>query len=120
MSKSLSIVGALICTFIWGTTFIAQDTGMELIGPYVFNTTRFFVGFLALIPFYLILEKKETRITISKNKNRFIILAILIGFFFISCICFPASCIIIYRCSKRGILHDILCSNGSNNCFFFI
>ena len=81
MSKSLSIVGALICTFIWGTTFIAQDTGMELIGPYVFNTTRFFVGFLALIPFYLILEKKETRITISKNKNRFIILAILIGFF---------------------------------------
>ena len=81
MSKSLSIISALICTFIWGTTFIAQDTGMELIGPYVFNTTRFFVGFLALIPFYLILEKKETRTTISKNKNRFISLAILIGFF---------------------------------------
>ena len=66
MSKSLSVISALICTFIWGTTFIAQDTGMELIGPYVFNTTRFFVGFLALIPFYLILEKKETRTTISK------------------------------------------------------
>ena len=81
MSKSLSVISALICTFIWGTTFIAQDTGMELIGPYVFNTTRFFVGFLALIPFYLILEKKETRTTISKNKNRFISLAILIGFF---------------------------------------
>ena len=59
MSKSISILSAIGCTFIWGTTFIAQDTGMEVIGPYVFNTTRFFVGFLALIPFYLILEKKK-------------------------------------------------------------
>ena len=81
MSRSLSIISALICTFIWGTTFIAQETGMELIGPYVFNTTRFFVGFLALVPFYLILEKKKTRINISKNKSRFIGLAVLIGFF---------------------------------------
>ena len=48
MSKSISLFSALICTFIWGTTFIAQDTGMELIGPYVFNGIRFFVGLLAL------------------------------------------------------------------------
>jgi len=60
MSKSLSIFSALICTFIWGTTFIAQDTGMRVIGPYVFNGVRFFVGFLALVPFYLLLEKKNT------------------------------------------------------------
>ena len=58
MSKSVSIISALLCTFIWGTTFIAQDTGMENIGPYVFNSVRFFVGFIALIPFYLFLEKK--------------------------------------------------------------
>ena len=58
MSKSASIISALLCTFIWGTTFIAQDTGMENIGPYVFNSVRFFVGFIALIPFYLFLEKK--------------------------------------------------------------
>ena len=51
MSKSASIISALLCTFIWGTTFIAQDTGMENIGPYVFNSVRFFVGFIALIPF---------------------------------------------------------------------
>ena len=70
MSKTVSLLSALLCTFIWGTTFIAQDTGMELIGPYVFNTTRFFVGFLALIPFYLFLEKKTTREVLSKNRNR--------------------------------------------------
>ncbi len=81
MSKSLSIVSALFCTLIWGTTFIAQDTGMELIGPYVFNSVRFFVGFLALIPFYIILEQKKTLNIISKNKTRFIYLSLLIGIF---------------------------------------
>ncbi len=81
MSKSLSIVSALFCTLIWGTTFIAQDTGMELIGPYVFNSVRFFVGFLALIPLYIILEQKKTLNIISKNKTRFIYLSLLIGIF---------------------------------------
>ena len=81
MSKSLSIFSALICTIIWGTTFIAQDTGMRVIGPYVFNGVRFFVGFLVLIPFYLLLEKKNTYKEVSKNKNKFIYLSILIGLF---------------------------------------
>ena len=81
MSKSLSIFSALICTFIWGTTFIAQDTGMKVIGPYVFNGVRFFVGFLALVPFYLLLEKKNTHKVVSKNKTKFFYLSILIGFF---------------------------------------
>ena len=81
MSKSLSIFSALICTFIWGTTFIAQDTGMRDIGPYVFNGVRFFVGFLALVPFYLLLEKKNTYKVISKNKTKFFYLSILIGLF---------------------------------------
>tara|TARA_B100001540_G_C15678786_1_gene583824 strand:+ start:99 stop:986 length:888 start_codon:yes stop_codon:yes gene_type:complete len=81
MSKSLSIFSALFCTLIWGTTFIAQDTGMELIGPYVFNSVRFFVGFLALIPLYIILEKKNTLNIVSKNKNRFIYLSVMVGIF---------------------------------------
>jgi len=81
MSKSISLLSALLCTFIWGTTFIAQETGMELIGPYVFNGVRFFVGFLALIPFYLLIEKKKTAKEISKNKLKFFLLSILIGIF---------------------------------------
>ena len=59
MSKQLSLLSAFICCLIWGTTFIAQDSGMDEIGPYTFNGVRFFVGFLALIPFFLILEKKK-------------------------------------------------------------
>jgi drug/metabolite transporter (DMT)-like permease len=81
MSKSLSLISALICTLIWGTTFIAQDTGMDKIGPFIFNGTRFFVGFLALIPFFLIIEKDKFKKIFKKNKKRFLYLSILIGFF---------------------------------------
>ncbi len=81
MSKSTSMISALICTLIWGTTFIAQDTGMKVIGPYVFNGVRFFVGFLTLVPFYLLIEKKHTYQVVSKNQKKFIYLSILIGLF---------------------------------------
>ena len=81
MSKSLSLASALLCTLIWGTTFIAQETGMELIGPYVFNGVRFFVGFIVLIPLFFIFEKKKVNNEISKDKNKFFFNAILIGIF---------------------------------------
>ena len=81
MSKSSSLLSALLCTLIWGTTFIAQDTGMDKIGPFIFNGTRFFVGFLALIPFFLIIEKDKFTKIFNKNRKRFLYLSILIGFF---------------------------------------
>ena len=57
MKKSFSMMCALITTFIWGTAFIAQDTGMDNIGPLTFNASRFFVGFISILPVALILEK---------------------------------------------------------------
>ncbi len=81
MSKSISLLSALVCTFIWGTTFIAQDTGMELIGPYVFNGIRFFVGFLALIPFFLFFERKKLIKEINKDKKFFLVNTCLVGLF---------------------------------------
>ena len=59
MTKSLSLICALITTFIWGTAFIAQDTGMDNIGPLTFNAARFLVGFVAILPLALIFEKKK-------------------------------------------------------------
>ncbi len=67
MSKPLSLISAFFCTFIWGTTFIAQDTGMDKIGPLTFNATRFFVGFLSIIPFALLIEKKKIFKEINNN-----------------------------------------------------
>ena len=54
MKKSFSMLCALITTFIWGTAFIAQDTGMDNIGPLTFNASRFFVGFISILPVALI------------------------------------------------------------------
>ena len=81
MSKSTSFLCALACTFIWGTTFIAQDTGMDFIGPYLFNSVRFFIGFLALLPFFIFIEKKNYKKELNKNKKEFIKYSILIGVF---------------------------------------
>ncbi len=79
MSKTASLFSALLCTFIWGTTFIAQDTGMDEIGPFTFNAVRFFVGFLAIFPLAFIFERNKIKNSLQKNKNTFIKLAILIG-----------------------------------------
>ena len=79
MTKTVSLLSALLCTFIWGTTFIAQDTGMDNIGPFTFNTVRFFVGFLAVAPLAFIFERKKIPKSINKNKKTFTNLAILIG-----------------------------------------
>ena len=59
MSKSMSLFSAFFCTFIWGTTFIAQDTGMDKIGPLTFNAARFFIGFVSILPLALLIEKKK-------------------------------------------------------------
>ena len=79
MTKTVSLLSAFLCTFIWGTTFIAQDTGMDNIGPFTFNAVRFFVAFLAVAPLALIFEKKNFSKSIQKNKKKFTNLAILIG-----------------------------------------
>ena len=79
MSKTKSLLSALLCTFIWGTTFIAQDTGMDDIGPFTFNSVRFFVGFLAVAPMAFIFERKNILQSIKKDHRQFTNLAILIG-----------------------------------------
>ena len=81
MSKSMSLLSALLCTFIWGTTFIAQDTGMDKIGPLTFNAVRFFVGFLSIIPFALLFEKNKIREEINNNKRLFFRLLFWISLF---------------------------------------
>ncbi len=79
MSKTTSLFSALLCTFIWGTTFIAQDTGMDDIGPFTFNAVRFFVGFLAIIPLAILFEVKKFRLEFEIDLKTFLILSFLIG-----------------------------------------
>jgi len=79
MTKTVSLLSALLCTFIWGTTFIAQDTGMDNIGPFTFNAVRFFVGFLAIVPFAFLFEFKKLKSEFRLDVKTFLILSFLIG-----------------------------------------
>jgi len=81
MKKNISFVCLIVCTFIWGTTFIAQDTGMDNIGPFTFNTVRFYVGFLVVVPFVLLFEKKKIKVQIKTKSNKFYKLIIPVGVF---------------------------------------
>ncbi|MDC0518430.1 DMT family transporter [Candidatus Pelagibacter sp.] len=79
MSKTTSLFSALLCTLIWGTTFIAQDTGMDDIGPFTFNSVRFFVGFLAIAPLAFIFEFKRFNSEFKLDFKTFATLSLLIG-----------------------------------------
>ena len=81
MSKTASLFSALLCTFIWGTTFIAQDTGMDTIGPLTFNAVRFLVGFLSIIPIAFVFESKKIVNQINNNKKLFVKLSFWVGLF---------------------------------------
>ena len=81
MKKTISFICLIACTFIWGTTFIAQDTGMDNIGPFTFNSVRFFVGFLVVVPFVLLFEKKKVNEQIKAKRNKFYKLIIPVGIF---------------------------------------
>ncbi len=71
MSKSISLICALITTFIWGTAFIAQDTGMDNIGPLTFNAARFFVGFVTVLPIVILVERGKIIENINLDKKLF-------------------------------------------------
>ena len=79
MKKTLSFLALIVCTLIWGTTFIAQDTGMDNIGPFTFNSVRFFVAFIAVLPFAYFFERKKINDQIKDNQKEFIKLMIPVG-----------------------------------------
>ncbi len=67
----------LIATFIWGTAFVSQTTGMGAIGPFTFSFARFFLASLTVLPLLLIYEKKNFY-SFLNNKN-YIYLSLLAG-----------------------------------------
>lgn len=50
---------------IWGTAFVAQKNGMELIGPIAFNGIRTIIGGIILLPVIFFMNRKKA----SKNEN---------------------------------------------------
>ena len=67
----------LIASFIWGTAFVSQTTGMGSIGPFTFSFVRFLLATLTVLPLALLFEKKNLPF-FFKNKN-FIYLGLFAG-----------------------------------------
>ena len=57
----------LLTAIIWGAAFVAQSAGMDYVGPFTFNTVRYYLGVIALLPVIVIKdfksEEKETSFT---------------------------------------------------------
>jgi drug/metabolite transporter (DMT)-like permease len=67
-----SLICAVITSILWGSAFVAQDMGMDFIGPHTFNVGRFLVGFLTLLPFFLFFELKKIKKKILMVKKFFL------------------------------------------------
>ena len=51
----------LLVAIIWGFAFVAQRSGMAVIGPYAFNGVRFALGALSLVPILALQRRREAR-----------------------------------------------------------
>ena len=81
--KLFSFTCAILCSFIWGTGFIAQDMGMDYIGPFTFSAGRLFLGFLTLLPIFLIFEfkkVKESKLNLKKIFIYFLFISFLLSY----------------------------------------
>ncbi|MBR0027887.1 MAG: DMT family transporter, partial [Clostridia bacterium] len=47
----------LIAAIIWGTAFVAQSKGAQLVEPFTYNSLRMFIGGIVLIPVIAIFKK---------------------------------------------------------------
>ena len=83
MNKNIfSPICAIVTSILWGSAFVAQDMGMDFIGPHTFNVGRFLVGFLSLLPFFLFFELKKIKkknIDIKKVFSYLLILGFILG-----------------------------------------
>ena len=57
----------LTASFLWGTTFVAQMTGMDGLGPFSYAASRFALGFIFLVIVWLAQRKKRQRERNYKN-----------------------------------------------------
>ena len=60
MSKKMQS-NMLFTALIWGSSFVAQKSGMDYIEPFTFNGIRMVIGGLVLIPFILLMDRKKAR-----------------------------------------------------------
>jgi len=57
----------LLTAAIWGFAFVAQRVGMNYVGPFTFNSVRFALGSLTLLPFLIVTERRQPRSNLGRK-----------------------------------------------------
>lgn len=72
-NKTKSTLFLFLATIIWGTSLVAQSVGMDYIGPFAFNSIRFLIGSVFLLPVILsslFNKKKHNSLNINKPSKK--------------------------------------------------
>lgn len=79
----LANVLMLLAAAIWGFAFVAQRVGMETMGPHLFNSVRFLMGGIVLIPvvYWLQVKRPQRSGAKSSNQTHLLLAGILAGSF---------------------------------------
>ena len=75
MSHTRANLLMLLASFIWGTAFVSQTTGMGAIGPFTFSFARFFFAFLTVLPLAIYFESNNIKKIFYNNKLLFLCFA---------------------------------------------
>lgn len=73
---TLMLLGA---AFFWGTTFVAQVSGMEGLEPFSYAAARYLVGFLSLVAVAIFTRRQRAIERRQKNYQRGFLIGLLIG-----------------------------------------
>ena len=49
----------VLTALIWGCAFVAQSVGMDYVGPFTFNTARFLIGAIVLLPVIWFMDRQR-------------------------------------------------------------
>lgn len=80
----LGTLELLLAAFIWGSAFIAQSVGMDHIGPFTFQSVRFLIGGIVLLPVISIrkrMAKNGTVKTDNESKAKLLKSGVICGLF---------------------------------------
>ena len=69
----------LAASFFWGTTFVAQLTGMDELEPFSYAATRYLTGFLSLLAVLIYTRKSRAKERRQKNYRRGFLIGLIIG-----------------------------------------
>ncbi|MBQ7454715.1 MAG: DMT family transporter [Selenomonadaceae bacterium] len=69
----------LAASFFWGTTFVAQLSGMDGLGPFSYAAARYLLGFLSLVVVLIFTRKQRARERRQKKYQRGFLIGMIIG-----------------------------------------